>query len=610
MFVQILREARIRWGNGMAQAGTHGSKVVRRLAAIAFADVAGFSRMMERDDARTIGEWMTLRQQLLEPKIREHNGQLLQIMGDGLMIEFQSVVDAVRWADDVQRAIAQAPIDEAENSLQMRVGINVEDVIVDGENIHGDGVNIAARIQQLASAGEIVMTAAVREYVWNKLGVVLTDLGERQLKNISRPIRLYRLERVEEDVTSRRMVQPHLSWNNRPSIAVLPFRNGSGVASDAYFGEGITEDIIGALAVNRSLLVIARNSTLQYRNRLADIPQIAAELGVRYVLNGSVRRQHDTLRITVELNDAGHNRIIWAERFDGSVGELFAFQDRIAASVVAAIEPRLLEVESARVRSKPTESLDAYDCVLRAMAFNNSDKEAEFLAAGALLDRAIALDPDYAQAHAYKAWWYVLLLGEWRDKADKSAPDAAVIAAHRALALDPADAFVIAVAAHVEAFLRQYPESAVEMFERSLLANKNSAFAWGLSAVTCCYLGQPDAALERLRNAWRLSPFDPMAFFFWGVAGLAELLAQRYDQALVWLLKAHRDHPGHFACIRNLCICHALMGHADEARALAGELLARDPGFRISEFAARYPLRRAADLALLVEGLRAAGLPE
>jgi adenylate cyclase len=203
-----------------------------------------------------------------------------------------------------------------------------------------------------------------------------------------------------------------------------------------------------------------------------------------------------------------------------------------------------------------------------------------------------------------------LLLGEWRDKADKHAPDAAVVAAHRAMALDPTDAFVIAVAAHVEAFLRQQPESAVEMFDRSLLANKNSAFAWGLSAVTCCYLGKPDAALERLRNAWRLSPFDPMAFFFWGVAGLAELLAQRNDQALVWLLKAHRDHPGHFACIRNLCICHALMGHADEARALAGNLLARDPSFRISEFAARYPLRRAADLALLVEGLRAAGLPE
>lgn len=594
----------------MAQAGTHGSKVVRRLAAVAFADVAGFSRMMERDDAGTIARWKGLRQQLLEPKIREHSGQLLQLMGDGLLIEFQSVVDAVRWADDVQRAIAQGALDDDDEQLLMRVGINVEDVIVDGENIHGDGVNIAARIQQLASAGEVVMTAAVRDYVWNKLGVELTDLGERQLKNISRPIRLYRLERVDAHGPGGRSVQPHLSWNNRPSIAVMPFRNSGGDPGDAYFGEGITEDIIGALAVNRSLLVIARNSTLQYRDRITDVPQIAAELGVRYVLDGSVRRQHDALRITVELNDAGGNRIIWADRFDGSTRDLFAFQDRIAASVVAAIEPRLYEVEAARVRSKPTDSLDAYDCVLRAMAYLNSELESEFLAAGELLDRAVALDPAYAQAHAYKAWWYVLLMGEWHGRADRNAPDAAVVAAQQALALDPADAFVIAVAAHVQSFLRGQPESAVEMFDRSLLANKNSAFAWGLSAVTCCYLGQPDAALERLRNAWRLSPFDPMAFFFWGVAGLAELLAERYDQALVWLLKAHRDHPGHFACIRNLCICHALMGHADAARELARDLLARDPGFRISEFAARYPLRRAADLARLVQGLRVAGLPD
>ncbi len=594
----------------MALPNTHGSKVVRRLAAVAFADVAGFSRMMERDDARTIAQWKNLREQLLEPKIREHNGQLLQLMGDGLLIEFQSVVDAVRWADDVQRAIAHEASDDAADPLLLRVGINVEDVIVDGPNIHGDGVNIAARIQQLANAGEVVMTAAVRDYVWNKLGVELTDLGERQLKNISRPIRLYRLERLEDNAPNRRVAQPHLSWNNRPSIAVMPFRNTGGDPNDAYFGEGITEDIIGALAVNRSLLVIARNSTLQYRDRLADMSQIAAELGVRYVLDGSVRRQNEVLRITVELNDAGHNRTIWAERFDGSVSELFEFQDRIAASVVTAIEPRLLQVETARVRSKPTESLDAYDCVLRAMSLLGSDQESEFMTAGTLLDRAAALDPAYAQAHAYKAWWYVLLMGEWPAKAGRNAPDVAVVAAQRALALDPADAFVIAVAAHVESFLCHHPDSAVEMFDRALLANKNSAFAWGLSAVTCCYLGQPDAALERLRNAWRLNPFDRMAFFFWGVAGMAELLAHRYDQALVWLLKAHRDHPGHFACVRNLCICHALMGQLDEARALVDDLLARDPGFRISEFAARYPLRRADDLERLVQGLRAAGVPE
>lgn len=594
----------------MIAANPDGPTFKRRLAAIAFADVAGFSRLMEQDDTRTILKWKTLRKSLLEPKITEHHGQLLQIMGDGLLIEFQSVVDAVLWARDVQRAIAHPPDDEDPDHLVLRIGINVEDVIVDGGNIHGDGVNIAARIQQLASPGETVMTAAVRDYVWNKLGVELTDLGERELKNISRPVRLYRLEQEHEAVLPRRFTQPHLSWNNRPSVAVMPFQNIGGDPKDEYFGEGITEDIIGALAVNRSLLVIARHSTLPYRDRKTDARQVASELGVRYILDGSVRRQAAQLRITVDLIDAGQNRTIWAERYDGSTEDLFAFQDRIAASVASAIEPRLYEVEAARVRSKPTESLDAYDCILRAFPLFHSSDENEFMAAGAFLDRAIALDPAYAQAAAYKGWWFILLMGEWRSKATPQDRTRAVLTAQRALKLDSNDAFVISIAAHVEAFLTNQPENASEMFDRALSINKNSPFAWCLSAVTCCYLSRPEEALDRLRNAWRLSPFDPMKFFFLGVAGLAEFIAGRYDQSLVWLLKSRNENSGHLAAHRNLAACFAHLGRLDEARASAADLMAREPSFRVGDFAQRYPLRRAADLERLLWGLRAAGLPE
>jgi adenylate cyclase len=589
---------------------TDGRGLQRRLTAVAFADVVGFAKLMESDDNRTILRWKGLRENLLEPKIAEHGGHLLQVMGDGLFIEFESAVSAVRWAHDVQRAIAQSHDEGDRDSLLMRIGINVEDVIVDGDKRHGDGINIASRIQQLASPGEIVMTAAVRDYVWNKLGVELTDLGERSLKNISRPVRIYRLEQEGGGSARRRVAQPHLSWNNRPSIAVMPFKNLGGDPNEEYFGEGITEDIIGALAHNRSLLVIARHSTLPYRARHTDVRHIASDLGVRYVLDGSVRRQVERLRISVDLIDAGQNRTIWAEKYDGMVAELFEFQDRIATSVVATIEPRVYEAEAERVRSKPTESLDAYDCVLRAFPLLYTSDEREFMTAGAFLERATELDSTYAQAWAHRAWWYVLLMGEWQSKATERDLAMALPIARKALQLDPTDAFVLAVAAHVESFLGNRPESAAEMFERSLQLNKNSAFAWGTSAITCCYLGRPDEALERLRNTWRLSPFDPLNFFFWGVAGFAELVAGRYEAAVAWLMKALRANPGHLAARRNLAACLAQLGRLEEAKAAAADLLIRDPGFRVSVFEARYPLRRPADRERLMAGLRAAGLPE
>src|SRR5262249_1672366 len=284
--------------------------------------------------------------------------------------------------------------------------------------------------------------------------------GERELKNISRPVRIYRLEQANATGARRRFAQPHLTWNNRPSIAVMPFKNLGGDPKEAYFGEGITEEIIGALAHNRSLLVIARHSTLPYRDRRADVRQIASELSVRYVLDGSVRRQLDRLRISVDLIDAGQNRTIWADRYDGVIAELFEFQDRIVASVVATIEPRVYAAEAERVRGKPTESLDAYDCVLRAYPLFYTSDESEFMTAGLLLDRAIALDPAYAQAWANKAWWYILLVGEWRSRATERDFTNAQVTAQRALALDSMDAFALTVAAHVESFLGNRPENA------------------------------------------------------------------------------------------------------------------------------------------------------
>jgi adenylate cyclase len=322
-----------------------------------------------------------------------------------------------------------------------------------------------------------------------------------------------------------------------------------------------------------------------------------------------VQRQANRLRITAELIDVSHSRTIWADRFDGTNDDIFKFQDDIARGIVTIIEPRLIEAEANRARSKPTANLDAYDCLLRALSLLYSFEESEFREAGRYLDRAVELDHGYAQAYAYKAFWYGLALGEGRSKDYAGDAKAAEIAAQRALALDPADSLVHAVAALVHSYQLKEPEVGLEMFDRALQLNPNSAFAWGLSASTCCFLGRPEEALERLRNAFRLSPFDPMSFFFLTVAGLAEFIAGRYEEAVIWLRRAQRENPRFTPMRRQLAATLALLGRDDEAKVAAAGLLEMDPQFRVSVFASWYPLRRLDDLERLAAGLRLAGLP-
>lgn len=582
--------------------------ITRRLAAVAFADVAGWSRLIEKDDAATLRAWKTLRADLIQPKISEHRGRLLEIAGDAVLVEFPSAVAAVAWAVDMQRALSH-PDPRQSVALTMRIGINVEDVIVDEDRLIGNGVNIASRVHQLAAPGETIVTGTVRDYVWNKMPVSFEDLGEHELRNISRPIRVYRIHEsgIRTGIPARS--QPHLSWTRRPAVAVMPFRN-LGDPEEVYFSEGMTEAIISGLSRSHSLYVIARNSTLRYRDRQMNPREIASELGVRYILDGSVRRRAARLRISSELIDAVGNRTVWAERFDGGDDEIFEFQDRIAASIVGALEPRVYQVEAARAFEKPTESLDAYECVLRALSLLYTFNDADFEGAGTYLERAVTLDPRYAQAHAYLAWWYNLLVGEGRSTDPDRDVEKAARAAVTAVELDANDAFCLAVAGHIRAYLGKDLETAVDMFDRALQLNENCAFAWGVSASTYCFLGRPDDALERLRNAWRLSPFDPLSFFFCTVAGIAELIAGRYDQATGWLRKAQRLNARFVPCHRTLTASLALSGDLEGARAAAQNLLAIEPRFRISAFASRYPLRRSDDLRHLVEGLRLAGLPE
>jgi len=585
------------------------STIKRRLAAIAFADVAGFSRLIALQDVDTVLRWRTLRTEIMEPHMTRHGGRVAETAGDAVLVEFPSVVNAVRWAADVQQAQERTRTTDGPLALHLRIGINVDDVIDEDGILQGDGVNIASRIHQAAEPGQIVVTGAVRDYVMNRLPLTFHDLGTPPMKNIARLVRVYTVQWTE-GVRGDRIAQPYLQWASRPTLAVLPFRTIRGTEDESYYGEGITDEIITGLSRNRSLYVIARNSTLRYRERDKDLRQIATELDVRYVLDGSVQRQGTRLRINTELTDIVGNISIWAQRYEGSTDDLFEFQDRIAASILSSIEPRVRAVETARIGDRPTESLDAYHCVLRAMSLLYFFTEESYREAGKLLERAIVIDPSYAQAYAYLGWWLNFRIGDgWSKDPDKDKARALSVS-RRAIELDREDPFALAVAGHILSFLGKNPEEGLDLLEEALALNQNLAFAWGLSALTLAYLGRPDEGLERLQNVWRLNPFDPLNFYFWIVAGIAEFVAGRYNEAIVWLRKCRRANPRFLAGLRMLAASLAISGDEAGARAIAQELLAIEPSFRVSTFVSWYPLRRQDDLSRLEKALLAAGLPE
>ena len=580
-------------------------KVVRRLAAIAFADIAGWTTLVEADALGTGTAWKSIQRDLIQAHLPEFDGRLVEVAGDAVLIEFASAVDAVRWAVDLQRRLDEwrAQVDSVQ--IRMRIGISVEDVIVDENSLLGEGVNVAARVHQSAAPDEIVMTQPVRDFVWNKLPLALQDLGEQRLKNVSRPIRTYR---VVSDVGLQRPREPtRVAWENRATVAVLPFRT-EGAEAAPYFGDGMTEEIISALSLNRSLFVIARNSTLKYRNRESTVSEIASALGVRYVLEGSLRRHGQRLRMHAALIDATSNREIWSERYDGIAEDLFTFQDQIASSISAAIDPRVREAEIWRVRERPTDSLDAYDCVLRGLSVQYNLNRTDLDLAGDMFRRAIEIDPSYGQAHAHLAWWHNLRIGEGHSANVGEELRLAGNHASRAVELDPRDAWSLSVYGHIQSFLRRRFRSALDLFDQALQTNPSCATAWALSGLTMAYTGHGEEALARVQNALRLSPFDQLNFWFCTTNGIASIVADRLDEAVTWLTKAHRLNPRYRASSRMLVAALALSGELEEARELAMEFLKGEPTFTVSGFGAFYPLQQP-HLDRVLDGLRLAGIP-
>jgi TolB-like protein/class 3 adenylate cyclase len=483
----------------------------RRLAAIVSADVAGYSRLMGRDESGTLAALKTLRRELIDPKISEHGGRIVKTTGDGLLLEFASVVEAMRCVFDIQTAMAAHNADiPAERRIDLRVGVNIGDIIIDGDDIFGDGVNVVARLQELAAPGGICVSARVQEDVRGKLDMAFEDIGEQKLKNIAWPVRVYRLKASSATPT------PHssLPLPDKPSIAVLPFQNMSGDVEQEYFADGITDDIITALSRIPSLFVIARNSSFAYKGKAIDIRQIGRELGVRYVLEGSVRRAGDRLRITGQLVEAETGAHLWADKFDSVLEDVFDLQDRVTMAVAGAIEPSITQAEIRRANRKPTENLQAYDWLLRALGEQQLFSRDATDRATQMARRAIELDPRYAQAYAYLATWTTnRKVNGWMD--DEAAETAeGVRFAHLAVQLAPNDSIVLTFAAEALSRLDRDVTTAISWLERAIALNPNSAVAFGRGAIVRNMAGDYATAADHADRAMRLSPFDPFSGVF------------------------------------------------------------------------------------------------
>jgi TolB-like protein/class 3 adenylate cyclase len=581
------------------------ARVERRLAAILAADVAGYSRLMSADEEGTLAQLKAYRRELVDPKIAEHRGRIVKTTGDGALVEFASAVDAVRCAMEIQRALAErnAAIPE-DRRIEFRIGINVGDIIIDEGDIYGDGVNIASRVETLASPGAICLSDNAYRQIKGKLALDVSDMGEQRLKNIPQPVRLYS---IRLDGTSAR---PALALPDRPSIAVLPFQNMSGDAEQEYFADGMVEDIITALSRMRWLFVIARNSSFTYKGRTVDVKQVGRELGVRYVLEGSVRKSVNRVRITGQLIDALTGTHLWADRFDGALEDIFDLQDRVTASVVSAVAPKLERVEIERAKRKPTESLDAYDYYLRGVASaipytREGDNEAL-----RLFYRAIELDPDFAVAYGWAAWIFVNRKsnGWMTDRALEIAEAARL--GQRAVELGDDDAAALCWGGFALAYVAYELDDGIAYLDRALVLNPNLAAAWYVSAWLKVYIGEPEVAIERLARAIRLSPLDPFIFRMHAGIAYAHFFAGRYDEASSWAEKAVRARPTWLTAVRGAAASHALAGRLDEARKYMARMRELDPALCISNLKDLLPLRRVEDFAKWAEALRKAGLPE
>lgn len=585
----------------------------RRLVAIFAADVEGYSRLMGADEVGTLRD-LTQRRDILDALIASRRGRIANTAGDSVLAEFGSAVDAVQCAVDAQAALSKANAGRSpDRHINFRIGIHVGDVMIKGGDLFGDGVNIAARLQTLANAGGVCLSGVAYDQVRKILPLAFDDLGAQQVKNIDEPVRAFALGEGRGAVvttSANASVSPALP--DKPSIAVLPFQNLSGDPEQDYFADGIVEDIITALSRFKALFVIARNSSFTYKGHAVDVKQVGRELGVRYVLEGSVRKAANRVRITGQLVDTATGAHLWADRIDGGLDDIFDLQDRVTESVVGAIAPAVERAEVERAKRKPTESLDAYTVYLRGLAklFQFANRQAIEDALG-LFNGAIELDPEFACAYGRAAACYARAKGQgWISGTANEIAEVSRLA-RRAVDLGKDDAIALATSGWAFAYVARDRDAGAALIDRALVLNSNLSEAWSYGGWTKLYLGEPEAAIDRFARATRLSPLDP-----WGVvmrSGIAHahFFLGRYDEAVSWAAIALRDDPDHQPALRIGAASNAMAERPEQAKKAVDRLLQLHPALRASNLKnVLGPYRRAQDLSLYEEGLRKAGLPE
>jgi TolB-like protein/class 3 adenylate cyclase len=591
---------------------TPNQRVERKLAAIFAADAAGYSRLMGLDEVETLRR-LSAHRETIDGLIAEYGGRIANTAGDSILAEFPSAVAAVQCAVEVQARLASANEGvPADRRLEFRIGVHVGDVMIRDGDLFGDGVNTAARLQTLAEPGGVCISSAVHEHVRRVLPHRFSDLGPQVAKNIDEPLRAYLLSSGGEAAPATVAAQPRrpkaLPLPDRPSIAVLPFNNLSGDRDQEYFADGLVEDIITGLSRVRSFFVIARNSSFTYKGRAVDVRQVSRELGVRYVLEGSIRKAGPRVRITGQLIDATTGHHVWADRFDGEIKDIFELQDKITESVVGAVEPSIRLQEIKQARAKPTSYITAYDLYLRALPHFYSMTREGFAEVRKLTNEALSIDPDFTLAKALGAYIRSISVSQcWHEPDDIRV---AVRMAREVLAEARDDPTSLRFAAQVLAYSAKDYESALGAIDRSLYLNPNSAQGYTGGGWVNAYAGRPLIAIDHFERAMRLSPIDPEKGIALSGIGMSHLMLERFEEALTWGASALQEMPNYGSSHRVVIGALVGLGRLEEARTAASRLLEVFPSYTLSLQKEINPWRDEAFAERYVEALRIAGIPE
>jgi adenylate cyclase len=590
-----------------------GERVERRLAAVLAADVAGYSRLMGRDEERTLANLKSFRKTLVDPAIAAHRGRIVKTTGDGILVEFASAVDAARCAVEVQRGMAGQNADVPQDlRIEFRIGIHVGDIIIDDNDIFGDGVNIAARLEGIAEPGGVCISDDAHRQIRRKIDIAFDDIGDQTLKNIAEPMRAWHMRLASEAAPAIRSgssirVQD-LALPDKPSIVVLPFDNMSAEPGQDYLADGIVEAITAALSCIRSFFVIARSSAFTYKGRATNARDIGKELGVAYLLEGSVQKAGNRLRIIVQLIETEKGAHVWSSSFDGAIDDFFDLEDRITEQVAGALQPSIRIAEIERSRRKRPQDLGSYDYTMRAMPHVWALEKEESGKALELLDKALTIDPEYPLALSLAGWCHAQRsVYNWANDIAESQAMARSLA-ERAAAMSGGDPVILAVLGAVHTFVRNYGTARV-LLERAVALDPNAAWAWSRLGWLENYADQPQKAVRNFEHALRLSPIDPMNFNNYVGIGSAHEVAQEYDQAAAFYRRALEERPNADWIYRNLASSLSGAGRVEEAEQAFAILMRRYPDLTVSKFK-QAMVFSSGPLNRMAENLRKLGLPD